>query len=487
VAAHLGAVSVVTTTWLYTQDPVLTFYVGGCLIAVTYLALAVFEMRRAPVLISPLSFYFLWYSCGLGLAAVSIAGRVAAHETIRLGSFEVRPNDLAYGYVLVLLGSVAFHFGAQITRPLKRRSCDTDALTSTGARRYPILLVFIWALGVVARLFGSPATLAGAVFGILVWASNAALCAYCLSSSPLSPRLSWLLLIAGCLIEVVCNLGSFSKAYIMYSFVPILWTCVYFRVYRIWLIPMGIALAVFYLVIVAPVVSTAREEGRLNEEDTPTDRLLRNYTNYTVGDSNIFVETEKFFERQFDAIPAGFIHREVEKYGLRFGDTMEYLEYAFIPRLFWPDKPTVTRGAWFTVYLGGAGSEEEATTATALTAAGELYWNFGLWGVIAGMTLVGALVGAAWRVAGAKPYVDPLRMLLYFATCIWVVDNAEAGVMTVGISHRLLVLGSLIWFWDLTTRRLVRDGGANSWQPRIAGDHRLGTTRDSIGASQSNA
>jgi hypothetical protein len=454
VVVHLVVTSLVAMIWNHTEDPVLTLYLGGCLVGLTYLGLMAFEMRRAPTIISPLSFYFFWYSIGLGPAAASVGARIANGDAIWLASFQIRPSEVVCGYLLFLVGSVAFHLGLQIIRPLTRQPRDTSSLSNAGSRRHIELLLIIWALGVLARLFGNDMTAVGAIFGILAWASNASLCAYCLSTSPTKPRLSWTVLIAGCLIEFACNLRSFSKAYIMYSFVPIIWTCVYFRSYRKWLIPMGVGLATFYLFIVAPVVSTARLERRLDEADTTVARLLRVFEQYTVAETKVGEQAEKFFERQFDPIPTGFIYGEVEKYGLRYGETMGYLAYAFIPRLFWPGKPAVTRGAWFTVYLGMASNEEDATTATGLTPAGELYWNFGLWGVIVGMTAVGSLVGLLWRIAGSMPHRDPLRMLLYFNAVIQVLNNDQAGVSIVGIVYRMLVLGSLIWLWDQGTRRI---------------------------------
>ncbi len=453
VVVHLVITSLVAMIWSSTEDPVLTLYLGGCLVGPTYLGLMAFEMKRAPTMISPLSFYFLWYSIGLGPAAISIAGRLANREVIRLSSFEIPPTELVSGYLLFLVGSVAFHFGIQTIRPLTRQTTDTSPLSNSGSRRYRILLVMIWASGVLSRLFGNDMTMAGAIFGILSWASNASLCAYCLSTSSTKPRLSWAVLIAGCLIEFACNLRSFSKAYIMYSFVPIIWTLVYFRSYRKWLFPMGLGLATFYLFIVAPVVTSARDERRWEEADTTVAVLLRVFERYKVAETEAEHQVEQFFERQFEPIPLAFIHAEVDRYGLRHGETMEYLAYAFIPRLFWPGKPWVTRGAWFTVYLGQASNEESATTATGMGAAGELYWNFGLWGVIIGMTVVGSLVGVLWRIAGPMPQLDPLRMLLYFTAIIQVVSNDQAGVSTVAIVHRILVLGSLIWFWDRSTRQ----------------------------------
>src|ERR1700737_4758695 len=144
VVVHVLVTGLLAMVWTKTEDPELTLYLGGCLIAPTYLGLMAFEMMRAPTIISPLSFYFLWYSIGLGPAAISIAGRIANHEIIRLASFEVRPSDLVSGYLLFLVGSVAFHFGIQIIRPLSRQPPDISATPNSGSRRHMELLWIIW-------------------------------------------------------------------------------------------------------------------------------------------------------------------------------------------------------------------------------------------------------------------------------------------------------------------------------------------------------
>jgi hypothetical protein len=476
VAIHLVAVGVIAAAWLSTENVPLTLQLGGWVVGITYIGLMAIEMARAPAIVSPLSYYFLWYSIGSGLAAFSFARRILEYDRILLGGLEVHPSDLASGYVLVLIGSVAFHFGIQVLRPLQAHLAKPAS--DDGSRRYPGLLLLIWLAGIIARLFGNPNTPAGALVGILSWGSNAALCAYALSTSKEKPRVSWAVLIIGCLIEFVCNLQSFSKAYLMYSFVSIIWTCVYFRRTRLWLLPLMGALAALYLLIIAPVVTRARMQESVEEGDSYANRLLTQYSNYSLSETNISEELEKFFDRQFDPTPAGFIHGEVEKYGFLYGETLDYLAYAFIPRLIWSDKPSVSRGTWFTVYLGGASSEEDAHTSTGLTAAGELYWNFGLWGVIVGMILVGLSVGALWRMVGAVPFSDPLRMLVYFSLVMLVVDSGQAGVMFVALVHRMLVFGPLILLWDRTRMALPRHHhlssrgipkvllGERSWVPR---------------------
>jgi hypothetical protein len=135
----------------------------------------------------------------------------------------------------------------------------------------------------------------------------------------------------------------------------------------------------------------------------------------------------------------------VERTGLRYGDTMDYLLYAFIPRVVWGDKPVVTRGGWFTLYLGQARNERDVSTSTGQSATGELYWNFGLPGVIVGMGFLGFLIGGLWRMTRARAHEDALLFLLYISLCFGMLDMPEAGTVLVSLVYRALVVGTLVW------------------------------------------
>ncbi len=78
-------------------------------------------------------------------------------------------------------------------------------------------------------------------------------------------------------------------------------------------------------------------------------------------------------------------------------------------------------------------------------AVGELYWNFGMLGVILGLVFLGAFIGALWRLAGVAPKNDGLLMVLYISLCLTMVDVAEAGTLLVSLVYRAIVIGSVIW------------------------------------------
>ena len=134
---------------------------------------------------------------------------------------------------------------------------------------------------------------------------------------------------------------------------------------------------------------------------------------------------------------------EISRSGLQLGSTMTGLYYAFIPRIIWPEKPPVSRGAWFTTYLGMARSEAEATTSTGMTTVGEWYWNFGLAGVAVGMFLTGALLSGLWRLAGGYPVHKPASMVLYVAIIMNAMNFPDATSPIVSAVALYLLFGAL--------------------------------------------
>jgi hypothetical protein len=433
-----------------TGEPSTTLYISGVLGFITYVALAIVEALRAPLILSPLTFYFAWYSVLFGPAAIHYANKIVDEEPIRFATKIIAPDDIVVGHLLFMLGSIAFHAGIQILRPME--------LEGTPPRQRGSILSYalLWIVGISARWFGGLIEIFGAIIGTVTWGSFAAVCAYLLTegASPASRRSMrfWIIALIGTAIELVTNVRTGSKAFIMYSFLPVGWLMVRTPSLRRY-VPIAIAaLMALYFGVVAPVVMASRV-GSANEGESAGDRVVRTYMQ---GGYNEGRETgdriAEMLERQYEPTPVAFIYSEVERTGLRWGETMDYLGYAFIPRLVWPEKPAVSRGGWFTLYLGAARNEREVTTSVGQTAPGELYWNFGVFGLVAGMVVLGMLFGVQWRMAGAQPQHDPLRLLLYISLIFNMVDTSEAGSQLVSIVYRMLVLGSAILVIDRLSR-----------------------------------
>jgi hypothetical protein len=87
-----------------------------------------------------------------------------------------------------------------------------------------------------------------------------------------------------------------------------------------------------------------------------------------------------------------------------------------------------------------------------MTAVGEFYWNFGIPGVLVGMTMIGAFLGAIWRIAGPNPASDPFRMLAWYTVIL--ADQPVAGAVIVSSTAQLLLFVVLIGLGDHVAGRL---------------------------------
>jgi len=152
-----------------------------------------------------------------------------------------------------------------------------------------------------------------------------------------------------------------------------------------------------------------------------------------------------------------------ETYGYLRGDSTKHAFIGLIPRVFWPEKPRISRSAWMTVHLGWAESEETATTATGITAAGELYWDFGPIGVLIGMVLIGQLYRCAWDIFGSRALENPISaafaFMLITAPLGWL--EGEASTVLPGIVLMFL-FGIPLLMLTSVRRRLEVAGRAPS-------------------------
>jgi len=447
---HASVVASVALT-LYADDPVMTLVAGGALISPLFVWLAILEARRTSLILGPLSFYFLWYAVGLGLSSFYAAYLLLRDGFISFSVADISPHDIAVGYVVFLVGSVAFHAGMQSLRPRfdeesalpQKPSGTIKTLLAMGAIGIAILIRPGWfqALGTITHPLQMAPLTGLVIFGLLGR-----------KYFKLRRDVFALIFGMGTAVLFVLNLRSGSKAFLMYSFLPLTWMILLRRDLRRWLPVLLPGLAALYLMVIAPSVTRARVTS-LAQGETPVSHLVHSFSAGDQTDTPVgaFMSDQVggFLMRQFDVLPVSFLVREVGKNGYQMGETMRYASYAFIPRLLWPDKPALTRGAWFYAYVGGSPRESEATSSLGITAAGELYWNFGIGGVLVGMFAIGCGYAILWRLAGSNPLTQPLHMLLYVLISIYgMVDMPEAVTVFAAICSELLVFGTLFLVFD---------------------------------------
>ncbi|HUS10202.1 MAG TPA: hypothetical protein VMZ30_07030 [Pyrinomonadaceae bacterium] len=452
VRIHAALALVILITFVLSQ-PRTTLVVGGILCFVTYGYLGFREARKTPLWLSPLSFYFFWYCVGMGASPFYI-GLITSDDSVRFvsDSTMVPIADLAAGYVVFLCGSLALHLGVQIFRPISP-SQETEGL----GKNFLKLLGAVWVVGLIFQINPSLFSFLGGTAKILAVALLGSVCGFAIVERQrmgLSRLGFFTILLLGTTGLFFGNLASDSKTYIMFSFLPLFWFFLIRRRLRVWVPPLALVLGLFYLATVAPVIQTARM--RPVEVGTSTrEHLIETFDNWRretpaeISGSFLGDQLDRFFQRQFDAVPVGFLVGEVERSGLMLGETMKYAGYAFVPRLIWPDKPTVTRGGWFSTYLGLYDVEAEATTAIGMTAVGELYWNFGILGVLIGMCLMGCGLGYLWSLATADPRAKPIHMLLYVTVMLAMPDMAEAVTIFVSLVVAFLTFKAAFFFMDV--------------------------------------
>jgi hypothetical protein len=116
----------------------------------------------------------------------------------------------------------------------------------------------------------------------------------------------------------------------------------------------------------------------------------------------------------------------------------------FIPRVIWKDKPVASEGRDFgrIFRITNFWSRE---TYIGATVPGELYWNFGLPGIIVGMTLLGLAMRALYRRYGEGDTLDPVRRAVQIMLLINIVHLGWIASAIVVTIRTLILLELLCW------------------------------------------
>jgi hypothetical protein len=256
------------------------------------------------------------------------------------------------------------------------------------------------------------------------------------------------------------GVASGMKAEVMFALLPTAWFFLNNRRSRFAKPQLILSLAgavALYLAVVNPAIQGYRHVAA-KEYRGSTTPLADMYDAWSSGTSKAALgdqsdQISATFDRLSEFVPVAFMVDQVKAHGLQLGATMGYTWYALVPRIIWPNKPAVNRGAWFSVYVGFARSEDRGFS-LGMTAIGELYWNFGLVGVFLGMFVLGSLHSLIWRTAGLDPRRKPLNMTFYILVLYNMHEMAEAMTTIAGALAFLIMLRVallLIHQWSIRT------------------------------------
>jgi hypothetical protein len=445
-------VTALVLMWGVIGSPIVVLLLGGSVFLVGSLVIARNEARSTPLLITPLSWWFTWQAFTLGLCPIWICSRLAGLGSIDYIGHRLSIDNVVEGFVYYAIGSLAMHLGLQRSRP-------KESVTASPRNASPgsfLATIVLWVCGIGFGLFSSYIIKFGMSTGPLQLGALSAACSIALAPPRFLPARSpnhW----AAVLIAMVGCLVAFAvvglKFFIMLSALPLVWLMMLRGNLKKALLVSIPAMALVFLFIVMPIIEGLRQ---INRSADIRDSLVEYSKGGNLGEVTALEQSsvpdllDGIASRVFGGIYVGYLVQDTKANGFKMGKTMDYLLYAFVPRLFWPGKPNVSRGAWFTAYLGAASSEATATSASALTAEGELYWNFGVAGMIAGMAALGWLIGRLlWQTAGADPRVNPIRMLAYLVTILIVSSELEAGTMFVAIIANAISLRLMLKSYEM--------------------------------------
>jgi hypothetical protein len=436
---------------------------SGVMVALAFGFLAYVEGKREPFWLNPLSVYLAWNVFGLGISAVYVGSLVVSETSMYFSGLSfISDSDLVSGYLICLLGSLFLHVGLQLARP-KPASSENPPSEKKAAGILLALFVmwFICTAQLAApRYFlalGSP----GTIFAV---SGHAALTIFALFP-PRFFRLSEFthraLLSIGAAILFIASLGSNSKLASMLTIIPLVcYVTVRPKLHRYVPLISGILLFL-YLTVVAPTINISRVlEIRPGETRVDAEiEAFKRFSPLATGkfDADFYAsQADDLLKRQFEPISVAFIFGEVQRRGFLYGETLESIPISLIPRILWPEKPRVMKGAWFAVYTGGSISEEESNLSVGMEAAGELYWNFGLPGVFVGMVLLGSMFGGLWRMAGYDTRANPAHHWLHMSISLGMVNLPEASSRYVSCVALFFIFGSMFVFLDYQKKKSLR-------------------------------
>lgn len=454
---HFVGVLIVFVLYAF-LNPIIAILIGGIVSFIVYLAIGFLEAKRDQLIFNPISYYFFWYSITMGPSAIYISTVLASEGSTRFSTVLVYPETVALGFLIYSIGSFALHLGLQFNRPNINKVSSVKKVSITKSAFFSFIIV-----GLTFQFFRPLFDVFGGIVSFLNFSMITALVIVAFNPNNFL-RLSFLarrnILFIGCVLVFILNISTTSKAYMMFAFFPLIWFMLYYKVDKLKLAFTATIFVLLYFLFVFPLSYDLRANyittRQINVQSSVVS-VLEGKTNSTdpeVRDKNPILG---YLSRTFDPIAVAFLSTQVDLYGFRYGETMAYMAFALIPRIFWPNKPTITQGAWFSYYLGFAPSPEKATVSLGITAIGELYWNFGFPGVILGMFIIGLGFSGLWRLAGLNPQYSILSMLLYINILFGMPGMSEAGSVLTTLVITFLVFKTSYFVRDrIILKSIVR-------------------------------
>jgi len=173
-------------------------------------------------------------------------------------------------------------------------------------------------------------------------------------------------------------------------------------------------------------------------------RIQQTYRTITTWDSDTYMRfsVENVTRRLALVNSVAVVLRDVPRWVpfARGGTIIEPTINSFIPRLLWKDKPIILPGQIFGQTFRVTNSMTRRTHIAA-SIPGELYWNFGLTGILAGMFVVGWILRWIYRRYAEGLSNDPVRVALYITLLVQVghLHGSLSGDFTIALRTVVMI------------------------------------------------
>jgi len=246
------------------------------------------------------------------------------------------------------------------------------------------------------------------------------------------PAYLWSLVLGIVMLQVVLGFIGELKGLAMLGGILVIATVVLIenRVPKLWL-----SLAIVYAMFVFPIFQAYRAEVSHNRgiaRTTVVADLGRALELSLAAEHRVYSGRERaqtFLER---VSLLGSVQMIVEKTGIsvpyQHGYTLTPILATFVPKVVWSDKPDVPTGQLVNRSFHVTDSDDVFISPSHL---GELYWNFGWWGVVLGMSIIGGilgLIGCAFNLAHGRTIT---RVLVTVVTIKQLIAGFESSIATI--------------------------------------------------------
>lgn len=200
--------------------------------------------------------------------------------------------------------------------------------------------------------------------------------------------------------------------------------------------------------IVFPLYNTFRIQNRQLEVGERLDRTLSTAQRWSGRD---------FYERSLEAFltrsavvtsPAGVIRSVPRWVDYKHGETITFALLSFVPRVIWPDKPVMTTGKEFGQTFGLV-NMVDTETQVACTLVGEMYWNFGVPGVVGWALFFGAACRWVYRRYGEGGEDDGIRKALYVSLLFpLVASEGQQALLIAALLKTVVIFAAAVWLME---------------------------------------